>query len=319
MAINASQFPSFYRCPREINITKVTDMLATNPHHLYFGSGWEDKGIFEHFFSEPVKLMGTFVEAGGYDGVTSSNSLFFEQLLDWRGILVEANPTKCVEIWPHRPQATTFCSALCNNSRRHVQFYSRHGTSAVASEVDKKYVRSWGLKESDKVSVPCVSLGAILKTIGMTHLDYFSLDVQGSELTVLKSIDWDFTSIYVMLIEFEKASDDYEIRAFLRSKGFVESDFDIRLACDFKRDNRKSHVINATSKRVKKHCASNEVWVYPNYDTTATPSVYESKFFDSDIVSYYTDHRRKEPKEVPNIRELEAPNSLWWRPLIDEG
>jgi hypothetical protein len=43
------------------------------------------------------KRNGFFVEIGGYDGETFSNSLFLEKERGWSGLLVEANPyTICV-------------------------------------------------------------------------------------------------------------------------------------------------------------------------------------------------------------------------------
>jgi len=35
---------------------------------------------------------GFFIEAGAYDGVDYSNTLYFEKTLGWTGILVEPNP-----------------------------------------------------------------------------------------------------------------------------------------------------------------------------------------------------------------------------------
>ena len=39
--------------------------------------------------------------------------------------------------------------------------------------------------------------------LGIKHIDFFSLDVEGSELTVVESIDWTRVKIDVMLIENE--------------------------------------------------------------------------------------------------------------------
>ena len=38
-------------------------------------------------------MGGFFVECGGYDGETSSNSLHFEKDRSWGGVLIEADPT----------------------------------------------------------------------------------------------------------------------------------------------------------------------------------------------------------------------------------
>ena len=43
------------------------------------------------------KTGGIFVDVGGYDGVTGSNSLYFEQFRGWSGLIVEAVPGNHVQ------------------------------------------------------------------------------------------------------------------------------------------------------------------------------------------------------------------------------
>ena len=40
-------------------------------------------------FSSPLKCGGTVLETGAFDGVTYSNSKFFEDYLGWTSILIE--------------------------------------------------------------------------------------------------------------------------------------------------------------------------------------------------------------------------------------
>jgi hypothetical protein len=39
------------------------------------------------------------------------------------------------------------------------------------------------------VVVKCYSLSSLMNTLGQTHIDYFSLDDEGAEMIILKSID----------------------------------------------------------------------------------------------------------------------------------
>ena len=43
-------------------------------------------------FYNQSKTNGFFFEAGAFDGVSASNTLFFEMQRNWNGLLVEANP-----------------------------------------------------------------------------------------------------------------------------------------------------------------------------------------------------------------------------------
>jgi hypothetical protein len=55
----------------------------------------EDIWLWEKIFSKLPRSEiqgGRFVEIGAFDGSTYSNSWFFEQNLDWRGLLIEGHP-----------------------------------------------------------------------------------------------------------------------------------------------------------------------------------------------------------------------------------
>ena len=57
-------------------------------HARYFSQAGQDRYLNEQFFKN--KRNGTFVEIGGHDGWTGSNCVFFEKVLNWTGIVVEA-------------------------------------------------------------------------------------------------------------------------------------------------------------------------------------------------------------------------------------
>ena len=48
----------------------------------------------------------------------------------------------------------------------------------------------------------CFPFNAMMNALGVTHIDYFSLDIEGPELQVLKTINFDRVSIDVMTIEY---------------------------------------------------------------------------------------------------------------------
>jgi len=52
------------------------------------------------------------------------------------------------------------------------------------------------------VVVPCFPLETLLLAINVTHIDYFSLDVEGVEMPVLRTIPWNKLDIRVMSVEY---------------------------------------------------------------------------------------------------------------------
>ena len=58
------------------------------------------------------------------------------------------------------------------------------------------------------VVVKCYPLSSLMNTLGQTHIDYFSLDVEGAEMIILQSIDWKHLDIDVFTIETDQHRQD---------------------------------------------------------------------------------------------------------------
>jgi len=53
-----------------------------------------------------------------------------------------------------------------------------------------------------ETTLVCYPLQTILEAIGVTHVDLFSLYVEGAELSVLKTLDWNRITIDVIMLEY---------------------------------------------------------------------------------------------------------------------
>ena len=69
----------------------------------------------------------------------------------------------------------------------------------------------------------CLPIYSILKALGNPTVDYFSLDVQGAEIGILKSIPWDKVDVRVWSIEYvlgpEHSIEDALV-SFMRARGY---------------------------------------------------------------------------------------------------
>jgi hypothetical protein len=84
-----------------------------------------------------------------------------------------------------------------------------------------KYGEKGWHEQSYKIIVKTRRLDDILKDAGVTHIDFFSLDVEGHEYEVLKSMDWSIP-VKILLIEaFDDDPNKENIRSFLIDKGFA--------------------------------------------------------------------------------------------------
>ena len=60
---------------------------------------------------------------------------------------------------------------------------------------------------NDTFDVPCAPLGHLLNKAGVKQLDLGSLDVEGAELLVLKTMDWNIP-VFLWLVEAGRGDDD---------------------------------------------------------------------------------------------------------------
>eukprot|EP01043_Picozoa_sp_COSAG02_P003229 COSAG02_NODE_78_length_40609_cov_19.893730_14_plen_391_part_00 len=85
---------------------------------------------------------------------------------------------------------------------------------------------------SVRSQVPCKTLGSILATAGVSHVDYLSVDTEGSELEVLASLDWARTPPTIVQVEVMRqfhnarldpdpsSSTEAELRQFMDGHGY---------------------------------------------------------------------------------------------------
>ena len=170
---------------------------------------------------------GFFIEAGANDGLTTSNTLHFERYRNWTGILIEAVPELAEKCRQNRPKCIVENCALVpfSYSDSHVAMHYCNMMSLVkgamrSEEADKAHIQSGCQMQkitSYELSVPARTLNSVLDQHQkqIPAIDFFSLDVEGYELEVLKGLDLDKYQPRYILVEvwFGK-----EIDAFLNSR-----------------------------------------------------------------------------------------------------
>jgi hypothetical protein len=183
---------------------------------------------------------GFFIEAGAYDGEAFSNSLYFETRRKWSGLLIEPNPhlvrkirrlnRKCMVINAGisiTNETSSIPFKLAGPLGGFVSHYTAEHSERVDREIRNKEFWMSGEEGSGKViNIPCYPLHKLLVDVGNTDMvvDYFSLDTEGSEVAILRAIDFDKVTIGIMTIEFafQEANRLKDITDVMSSKGFVQ-------------------------------------------------------------------------------------------------
>lgn len=151
---------------------------------------------------------GFFVECGGLDGETRSNTLFFEKSLGWKGLIIEGDPKNFQLLKKKNRKAWTLNGCL----------------SLYTFPIKVKNVQDFdaGKKKSNLVYVQCLPLYSILLALNTTTVDYFSLAVQGDELKILKTIPWEKVTIRTLSIEYIHIDEGKSaLKKYLKSKRYI--------------------------------------------------------------------------------------------------
>jgi len=145
---------------------------------------------------------GFFVECGAFDGEDLSDTLFFELKRNWTGILIEANPEYHQKILRKNRRALVLRGCLNTKPRPGLVKFSLDGWGSGVTAFNKNdREKNRIVSETD---VQCFSLNSIMAAIGVRHIDFMVLDVEGSELPVLETIDFTQLSIDVFSIEYSE-------------------------------------------------------------------------------------------------------------------
>jgi FkbM family methyltransferase len=150
---------------------------------------------------------GFFVEAGGNDGYTQSNTYWLERFRGWRGILVEPMQELFEQCREERPRATVVRAALVPFDHEGASVRMRFAdlmSTVAAGHADDGRTRmgtALGWRDPYEADVPARTLSDVLDAAGSPEVDLLSLDVEGFEPAVLAGLDLERHAPRWLLVE----------------------------------------------------------------------------------------------------------------------
>ncbi|SHK08359.1 FkbM family methyltransferase [Rhodothermus profundi] len=149
------------------------------------------------------KRGGFFVEFGAADGLYLSNTWLLEKEYGWRGILAEPAPYWHKALRKNR-SAIISTACVAGHTGMKVTLYVPKTSAEYATICHNfdKSIHSDHFDSYDQIEVETISLNDLLhKCEAPEEIDYISIDVEGSELEILKNFDFDKYKVYLWSIE----------------------------------------------------------------------------------------------------------------------
>ena len=182
-------------------------------------------GIEREIFKYLPARSGVFIEVGANNGYSQSNTYYLERFKKWKGILIEPIPELYRECVKERKNSKVFnCALIADDYEKdYVEIHSASLMSVIDGVMDKE-TEEQHLEDAAKferdlkielIKVKARTLTSILKECSVQKVDFFSLDVEGYELEVLKGLDLDRFAPEYILVEANKHN---ELDTFLLDK-----------------------------------------------------------------------------------------------------
>jgi FkbM family methyltransferase len=152
---------------------------------------------------------GVFVEAGGHDGYTQSNTYFLERFRGWRGVLIEPMSPLVEQARRNRPNARVVHCALVSTAEPGATVEMEFGDlmSVVRGTHDARWTAAGlqaGWRDPFVERVPARTLSGVLDECGVDAVDLLSLDVEGYETEVLHGLELDRHRPEFILVEMHE-------------------------------------------------------------------------------------------------------------------
>ena len=208
-------------CAGLLQTTLPGDTSYSPPGSRHRGSQFEqDLYMMRNVYARMIVDgdTGFYVEAGANDAEEYSNTLFFDLCLGWNGLCIEFNPQYYVGLQSKR--SCTLVPECISDTEKSMDFNLK---GAGSQSLELKNIGTQGGSHG-VFTATCRPLDAMLDRYadGRTHVDFWSLDVEGMEMAVLDAVTWERLTFGAILIETFWLS-DREVDRFMTSKGLAKT------------------------------------------------------------------------------------------------
>ena len=202
--------------PEFIKKCKIFDIEPNNVK--FYSQQDEDKYIIQYLLKNKIN-DGTYLEIGACDGLLYSNTKTLEDFFNFTGILIEPQENFFNNIKKNRSiiKNELYNCAVTNNDSTTITFIGNNAEGGVLNDINTDLNKfNW-----EPYNVPNKQMKDILHNSKFNYIDFMIIDVEGSELSLLKSINFVFP-IFCIIIEAHSGEQEKNkiFGNFLKNNGF---------------------------------------------------------------------------------------------------
>jgi len=170
------------------------------------------------------KATGFFIDVGAHHPTRFSNTYLF-YLRGWRGINIDAMPGSMQAFDRLRPNDINIECAI--SDREEELTYFVFNKTALNTFSEEEALRKDGLRNYRIVERRIMKARTLARLLGEhmqdgQAIDFLSVDAEGMDLRVLKSLDWSKHKPHMILAEDLRSApgEEGEIKTYLQEKGY---------------------------------------------------------------------------------------------------
>ena len=159
----------------------------------------EDKKIIKLF---KKNTNGTYVDIGCFHPIRQNNTYLMHKE-GWRGVNIDLNPLTIDLFNVARPKDINICAAVSNKKGFKNLFFD-HQLSSL-NTISKNHTlfieKAFGNKNLIKRKIKTNTIKNLLKKANINKIDFLNIDIEGHELEVLKTLNFNHYDIKVICVE----------------------------------------------------------------------------------------------------------------------
>jgi FkbM family methyltransferase len=208
-------------------VRKFFEKSGVLHRRIFYSQDGED-AVLASFYEEKPGYKGFYIDIGAYHPMRFSNTHYFYER-GWRGINIDATPGSMDEFRRMRPRDKNIEIGI-SKERKKIIFYSfeEPALNSFDEKVSEERIEG-GWKFRKKIAVKTAPVNEVLgeNLPKGQHIDFMSIDIEGLDFEILKSLDWERYKPDFLLVEdleiVDKGTIGYEsseMYKFLEGKNY---------------------------------------------------------------------------------------------------